>query len=294
MIGYKLLLILSEGLVFGLFALGVYVAFQWLRFPDLTPDGSFVIGACFYVKAVGLGASPLFALLSSIVGGVLAGFVTAALNKLIRIPTVVAGLLTSAALYSLSWLVLGKPNQFLDPNFTLIGDVGGFTGALQLTCWLLAFSVSAIILLAVFGETFWGLKARAIGENPLLARDLKTHETTYTFLCLAVANGIVALSGALFAQRSFSADINMGIGQTIIGLIGMILGLLISNNRRKVFVVLSAVVIGAILHKSVIFLTLEAGMPAESFRLVSALLFVLLFFAIRASGIEFGKGLKWS
>jgi putative ABC transport system permease protein len=294
MILYKALLIINEGLIFGIFALGIYVAFQWLKFPDLTPDGSFVLGACVYVKAVTFGMPLFLALFASILAGILAGMTTASLNKIIKIPTVVSGLLVSTGLYSLSWLLLGKPNQFLQPKFTFIGDITGINASFHLFLWFVVFVILILFLLKIFGDSIWGLKLRAIGENHLLAKDLGTKEFYYTYIGLGVANGLVALAGALFSQRSYSADINMGIGQTIIGLIGMILGLLICRNKRQMVFILPCIVLGAIFHKLIIFFTLEIGMPAESFRLLSALFFVILFFLIKVSGKDFLKGLKWS
>lgn len=294
MISYKLLLVLNEGLIFGLLATGVYLAFQWLRFPDLTPDGSFVLGAVVFVKASSSGLPPFLSLAVSIAAGALAGSCTAAVNKFVKVPTVVAGLLVSSALYSVTWLLLAKPNQFLDPIYTLVGDVSGALGARLLLLWLVLICSLTVVALVIFSGSIWGLRARAVGENPLLANDLGTSETKYTFLCLSLANGIVGLSGALFAQRSFSADINMGVGVTIIGLAGLILALLISRGRRKVWIILVCIFAASILHKGVTFLTLEFGMPAESFRLISALVLVVTFFMVRASSIEFLKSLKWS
>lgn len=294
MLTFKISLILCEGVVFGLLAMGVYIAFQWLRFPDLTPDGSFVLGAAVYVKSVILGAPPLFGLAIAVITGALAGSVTAAVNRWVRVPTVVAGLLVASSLYSVTWLLLGKPNQFLARELTLAGDVPSDIGAWRLFFWLAGIATVVVCLLTGFSRTIWGLRARAIGENPRLARDLRSSETRYTFLCLAMANGVVGLAGALFAQRSFSADINMGIGMTITGLAGMILGLLIVGSRRRVWLVLTCVVIGSVLYKAVIFLALEAGLPAEAFRLVAATVLLATFFVVRSSAVDLLKGLKWS
>lgn len=291
---YKMLLVVNEGLIFGIFAIGVYIAFQWLRFPDLTPDGSFVIGSCVYVKVCGLGMTVPAALGLALLSGVVAGLITAFLNRAVRIPAIVAGLVVSLSLFSASWLLLGKPNLFLDSQKTLMGDLLGIDSSRMLLEWLLVFCATVVGLMICFSQSIWGLRLRAIGENPLLANDIKSSEGVYTFLGLGMANGLVAFSGALFSQRSFSADINMGVGQTILGLISMILGLLIAGNRRSTAIVVSSIILGAVIHKAVIFLTLEAGMPAEAFRLVSSFFFVVLFFAVRSTGINFLRGLKWS
>lgn len=294
MLGYKFILVLSEGLVFGLFATGVYVAFQWLRFPDLTPDGSFVLGGATYVVTANAGVPPLLSILLAVLAGGLAGSCTAAVNRFARVPAVVAGLLVALGLYSASWLLLGKPNAFLPAALTLIGAIPGPHGALHLLVWLLAFCGIILILLAVFANSIWGLRARAIGDNPLLALDLGVSETAYTFLLLIVANALVGLAGALFVQRSFSADVNMGIGQTLIGLIGMMLGLIITTRSRNHIVIISCIILGTVLYKGAVFLILEAGLPAESFRLISAITLVILFLAVKSTGEDIIKGIKWN
>ena len=192
------------------------------------------------------------------------------------------------------WRLLGKPNQFLEPQLTLMGDVSGVSAAWRLLIWLGLFSLLTVTLASVFGGSVWGLRLWAIGENPLLAHDLGSSLTGYTFFALALANGLVGFAGALFAQRSYSVDINMGVGITISGLAGMLLGLLIARQRRRLPVVVSCVIVGAVLHKLVVFLALEAGMPGESFRLVTAVLLIVIFFALKAISIDLLRGLKWN
>lgn len=294
MIAYKLSLVLGEGLIFGLLAIGIYIAFQWLRFPDLTPDGSFVLGACAYAKAVLHGVPPVIALLFAFCAGCLGGCCTATVNRFAKIPPVVSGLLVSSGLYSATWLLLGRPNQFLDSQFTLVGDVTGSAAAWRLLVWLVVIAALVITTVSTLGRSFWGLRLRALGENPLLEHDLGASATKYTFFSLAAANGLVGLAGALFAQRSYSVDIGMGIGITITGLAGMILGLLLVRQRRNLTIIACCIVVGAILHKLIVFVALEAGMPAESFRLVTAAFLVVIFFLLKNSAMDFLKGLKWN
>jgi putative tryptophan/tyrosine transport system permease protein len=294
MLIFKLSSIASEGIIFGLLAIGIYVAFQWLRFPDLTPDGSFTVGAAIYVKAVGSGFSPTLAIIFSIIAGAMGGCCTAIITQFIKVPSVVAGLLVSSAFYSINWLILGKPNQFLEPSMTLVGDVSGLMGTWGLLLWLTLFCLIVILGLDLFSKSIWGIRTRAIGQNPILAKDLGLSETLYVCLGLAIANGLVGLAGALFTQRSFSADIGMGIGVTIVGLTGVILGLLIVGNRRKESLILFSILIGSIFYKAAIFTALEIGIPAEAFRLVSASILLLIFSAIKTSDIAFLKELKWN
>ena len=290
----ELLLIVTEGLIFALFAFGVYLSFQWLRFPDLTPDGSFVIGGCTYVKCVGLGFHPLLAILFAFFAGSLCGVVTGSLNRFIKIPPVISGLMMSIALYSVGWKILGKPNQFLENTQTLVGNVTGEKYNIELLCYLAVIVVAVIFLLNIFSETIWGLRIKAVGENPVIAKSITKNETGYYLFLLALSNGIVATSGALFLQRSFSTDINMGVGQTIVGLTGMMIGLLLASSTRKTYLILLLIALGSILYKGVMFATLEFGLPAELFRLVSAAILVVLFFVMRTSKLNILKGLRWS
>jgi putative tryptophan/tyrosine transport system permease protein len=294
MIFNQLLLIITEGLIFGLFAYGIYLSFQWLRFPDLTPDGSFVVGGCIFVKMAGSGLHPLLALLLSFLAGSLSGVMTGSLNRFIRIPPVIAGLMMSIALYSVGWVVLGKPNQFLENSQTLVGNVLGPKYNFLLLLYVIAIVGVATAFLFLFSDTIWGLRIKAIGENPLIVGSFTKNESAYYLWLLALSNGIVAMAGALFVQRSFSADVNMGVGQTIVGLIGMIIGLLLSSTSRKTYVVLLLILLGSILYKGVMFAILEFGLPAEFFRLASAAVLVLLFSVMRTSRINVLKGLRWN
>lgn len=294
MLLYKLSVILCEGLVFGLVAIGIYVAFQWLRFPDLTPDGSFALGGAVFTKAVIAGGQPMSAILLACAVGALAGCITAATNRFARVPTVVAGLLVASALYSATWLLLGKPNQFLHRSLTLSGDYPALDGTWRLIAYIVLLGAIVVLGLSCFSGTVWGLRLRAIGENPRLAPEVGSSETAYTFLGLAVANAVTAGAGSLFVQRSFSADVGMGIGITIAGLAAMLLGLLLSRRSRHIWFVLILLIVGGILYKLVTFLTLEFGLPAESFRLVAALMLLTTFVLIRSTDIGVLKGLKWT
>jgi putative ABC transport system permease protein len=294
MTDYQLFLLLDEGLIFGLIALGIYVSFFWLRFPDLTPDGSFVFGAVIYARVVHSGFTPALGILSALIAGALAGSCTALLNRVTKIPAVVAGLVVSTALYSANWLILGKPNQFVDPSHTLVGNVVGAVGARRLLLWLLAVWIIAAVSIVRLSLSIWGLRLRAIGENAILGRDLGLSETAYTFCGLAVANSIVALSGALFVERSFSADINMGIGTTIAGLAALILGLAIASTQRKIWLVVVSILLGALVYKTVVFLSLQLGIPPEAFRMVSSAVLIATFVLISTKTLDILKGLKWS
>ncbi len=291
---YQAFQVLSEGMIFGIVALGIYVAFVWLRFPDLTPDGSFVLGAGVFAVSVQRGVPALVAMLACFCAGAFAGSCTTLLNRAVRIPAVVAGLLVASGLYSVTWLVLQRPNRFIEPRYTLAGDTPGAVGAMHMATWALVIASAAGFLITILSKSIWGLRMRAIGENRLLSRDLGLSETNYTLLGLALANGLVGVGGGLFAQRSFSADINMGIGITIAGLAGLLLGLVFAGNHRRSSITVILILAGALVYKLVFFASLEFGIPPEAFRLISSSVLVVVFLAVSRAAMEVLRGLKWS
>ena len=294
MIDLKLLLVLNEGLVFGIFALGIFLAFQWLKFPDLTPDGSFIIGPIVFVKFTLIGLPLFFSLILGVLAGFILGALTASLNKILKIPSIISGLIMSTASYSIGWWILSKPNQSLGLESEFFHNSSMYLNSLYLFFLLTFIVLVVIVIFQLLGKSLWGLRLRAIGENAKLSKDLLISERKYFIVGLGLANSLVALSGILFIQRSYSVDINMGIGQTITGLIAMILGLLLLQKSMKIWLSVLLIVAGAIIHKALILITLEIGFPAESFRMVSAVLIVVLFFLMKKLDDNFLKGLKWS
>jgi putative ABC transport system permease protein len=285
---------LNEALVFALLALGVYVAFQWARFPDLTPDGAVVLSASVFAQCL-LHRLPFWAslCLAALAGGC-AGLTTAGVNKVLRVPSVVAGLLVSTALYSASLLVLGKPNQFL-PVEVLFGR-SATNDEVTMRSALINISVvsTATVLLALGSRTLYGIRLRAVGENPLLARDFASSEWFYTFSGLFISNTLVGLSGALFCMRSYSADVNMGSGMTVTGLAAMVLGRLIAPRTYSPEIMTACVVAGAIGYKFIMWGALSAGAPPESFRILTSLLLVIVFGVARRSDVGLFRKMRWS
>lgn len=290
----QLLLISLEGLIFAIFAFGIYLSFQWLKFPDLTPDGSFVIGSCVFIKMVTFGVNPILSIFVSFFSGFICGVLTGIINRYIKIPSVISGLIMSIALYSIGWSILGKPNQFLENNQALVGDLTGNSYNIALFIYVLIFLLAIIFSLTILSNSIWGLKVKAIGENPILAKSLTKNENLYYLLLLGLSNGIIAISGSFFLQRSFSADINMGVGQTIVGLTAMLIGLLIITKNKKTLITLLSIAFGAIIYKTIMFYTLEFGLPAEYFKLVSSLSLIVLFLLMRTRSINLLKGLRWN
>ncbi len=291
---YKLSLILAEGAIFGLVALGIYVAFRWVRFPDLTPDGSFALGASACVLVTNATGVFWLGLVTAIVAGGLSGVITGILNRWIGIPSVVSGLLVASALYSVNWLLLAGPNLPIEDTFIPFYFDSGVSRAAKQAILLLCIVLICLAVLGWFANTIQGLRIRALGENPLLARSIHYSETKATLIGLSIANGIVGLAGGLFVLRLYAADINMGIGITITGLTGMVLGMLLVGKSFRPLVLLISVVAGALIYKLLLFTSLEIGFPAQSFRIMSAAILATAFLSIKHVTKDILGGLRWT
>jgi putative ABC transport system permease protein len=282
MILSQLLGALELGLIFGIVALGVQLSFRVLRFPDLTADGSFALGATVASSLLLSGQSPFIATAAAAGAGALAGLVTAFLTTRLKMINLLAGILTMSALYSVNLRVLG-----LKPNVSLLGTETLFTRAEALSPF---FSVVWVLLLFVF--TLWlllsrfltsdlGLAMRAAGSNPQMGRAQGIAEAQMISLGLSLSNALIALGGALFAQVFAFADVTMGVGTIIIGLASVILGEALFKTTR-LWLGLLGCVVGAIVYRMVIGVALNAnslGLQASDLNLVTAVL-IIVFMAV--------------
>lgn len=241
------------GLIFGLMALGVYLTFRVLDFADLTIDGSFTSGAATAATLIVAGWQPLTATLAGTAVGLVAGLVTGLLNTWGKIHPLLAGILTQIALYSINLRIMGKANVPLlrtTTLFTPLRDKGllGTWVSVGILAALLAVFVAALVW---FLSTDIGLALRATGDNEGMARAQGVNTDAMTLLGLSLSNGLVALSGALFAQYQGYADIGMGIGLIVAGLASVIIGTAIINNGH-VWITALAVVCGSIIYRLII------------------------------------------
>jgi putative ABC transport system permease protein len=272
------------GLVFALVALGVYITFRVLDFPDLTVDGTLPLGAAVAAAMIAGGINPVWATAAAIVAGCLAGTVTAWLNIRFAILHLLAGILTMTALFSINLRVMGVPNiplmnrptvidffAWLNPLIAAMGLPARPT--LRVLALLIIVTVIAA-LLARFLKTEFGLAMRATGANPRMARAQGIRTDMYIYVGVALSNGLVALAGALFAQTAGFADVSIGTGTIIAGLAAVILGETIFRSRSIVVAVFSCL-IGAIAYRLAIALALNAGwlgLRASDLNLVTAVL----------------------
>jgi putative ABC transport system permease protein len=264
------------GLVFGLVGLGVFLSFRVLDFPDLTVDGSFPLGAALSASLIVSGWDPYTATGAAIIGGCFAGLVTAFLNIRFGILHLLASILTMIALYSINLRIMGRPNVAIISEPTILSSFDGLGLAMLYVKPIVAgiVAIAAILLVARFLASEYGLAMRATGVNPRMARaqGVETRHTTY--LGMALSNGLVALAGALFAQMNGFADVTLGTGTIVVGLAAVIVGEALFGTR-SVLVWAAACVAGSVVYRLAVALALNSdflGLQASDLNLVTAIL----------------------
>lgn len=279
---------LSQGLVYGLMALGVYLTFRVLDFPDLTVDGSFPLGAAVSAVLIVKGVNPFITLPVAILAGMAAGFVTAFLSTKLGILNLLASILTMIALYSINIRIMGKPNIALigQPtifdyflNFREFLSLHGIPGYIMTPLLFLIIIIIVKIVLDLFLHTEVGLALRATGDNESMIRAQGVNSHFTIMLGVAISNGLVALAGALVAQNQGSADVNMGVGTIVAGLASVIVGEAVIG-EMTVFRATIGVIIGSILYRLSIALalTLRIGqlhITPSDLKLITAVLVVI-------------------
>jgi putative ABC transport system permease protein len=252
---------LEIGLIYGLVAVGVYLTFRVIDFPDLTVDGSFTLGAFITTAFILEGTGPFLSTFYGVLGGALAGLVTAYLNVRWKISGLLAGILTMTALYSINLRVLGRPNASLITEPTVFSLFQEWFASIPLSYYkhvfLLIVCLVVLVLLGLFMASKIGLAIRATGANQRVSRAYGVRVGRMVMVTLAVSNGTAALAGSLFTQASGFADISMGPGTIIIGLASVIVGETIVRTR-KIWPALIGCIVGAIIYRMVIAFALNA------------------------------------
>jgi putative tryptophan/tyrosine transport system permease protein len=268
------------GLVFALVALGVFISFRILDFPDLTVDGSFPLGAAVAATLILADWNPWAATGIAVLAGAASGIVTATLNVRFKILHLLASILTMIALFSINLRVMGRPNVAIliqDTVLTPFYDLGqtlGLPDALVRPLFVLAVVLIVVALLARFLTSEFGLAMRATGVNARMARAQGVSTDLHIYVGMALSNALVGLAGALFAQTNGFADVTSGIGTIVIGLAAVIVGETVIRSRVIVWM-LAGCVVGSILYRIAIQVALNAdfiGLRASDLNLVTALL----------------------
>lgn len=268
----------AQGLIWGILAIGVYLTYKVLDLADLTVDGSLATGGAVAVMCMVNGMNPYLALVMASGAGMLAGLVTGLFHTALGIPPILAGILTQLGLYSVNMRIMGKANQAISVmQYDLIVSLRYIPHACMVT---IGFCIVIIALLYWFFGTEIGAGVRATGCNQNMARAQGINTNAMKVLGLVLSNGLVGLSGALYAQYQGSADVNMGRGAIVIGLAAVIIGEVIFGKIFHNFALhMVAAVIGAIIYFVVIAIVLQLGLETTDLKLFSALI-VALFLAI--------------
>ena len=282
---------LELGFIYALVALALFLSFRILNVADMTTDGSFTLG-CAVSATVAVAGHPFLALPAAMLAGAAAGCVTAALQTKMKIPSILAGIITNTGLYTVNLAVMGfSSNVNLIKNdtiFTLLKDTLG-PGYKLIPGIVIALSVG--ILLIVFLKTRLGLSIRATGDNPDMVR-ASSINTAYTItIGLALSNSLTALSGAVIAQYQRTADINLGTGMVIIGLASLIIGETLLPKGKMRVKVLGAIV-GSIVYRFIIAIALRLDLPSECLKLISAVIVALAIGLPAIKGSQKKKGGK--
>ena len=267
----------AQGLLWAVMALGVYVTFRVLDIADLTVEGSFPLGAATAASLMAAGYGPLTALFIAFLAGTLSGVVTGLLHTKMKIPALLAGILTMIALYSVNLRVMGKANLSLlgvDTSFKIARSMLGLNMA-QTT---LIVGLVVTIIVGVFMYWFFGTQIgaaiRATGFNQQMIRAQGVDTDVTIILGLLISNGLVAVSGALVAQSNGFSDVGMGTGTIVIGLASVIIGEVLFGTRSFKNCLVS-VVLGSIVYRIVIAVVLAMGMPPNDLKLFTSVLVAL-------------------
>ena len=277
----------AQGLIWGLLALGVYITYKLLDFADLTVDGSMATGGAVAVMLIRAGMNPWLALIFAFLAGMAAGFITGMLHTALGIPGILASILTQISLYSINLNILGSSNQAVSVDkyslvvsLRYISDSTASKIRMFTTCIL--FCVVLVAILYWYFGTEQGHAIRATGCNRQMARAQGINTDFHTVLALMISNGLVGLSGGLYAQYQGAADVNMGRGAIVIGLAAVIIGDVLFGKMcagKKIAFAYTLLIAGAILYYLVLSVVLWLKFPSDDLKLFSAIV-VAIFLSI--------------
>ncbi|NTW88357.1 MAG: ABC transporter permease [Desulfobulbaceae bacterium] len=284
--------ILVEGLIYGIMVLGVFITFRVLDFPDLTVDGSFPLGAALMVQGIMLGMNGWLALLVAFIGGVIAGIVTALIHNHLKVPNLLAGILTMTMLYSINIRILGnRANVPVLDQDTLLSDVSSrLSGIVPDEYVMLLFFVVVAMVIKLLVDQFFrtdlGMTIGAMGNNEQMIISQGINPKTLKTIGLGLSNGLVAVSGAFAAQYLGFADVGLGQGIIISGLASVMIGEFLIMKSNRIGVLTLCALAGSILFHAVMYLGRYYGyvidMTPNDLNLIKGLLIIVLLIITQA------------
>lgn len=284
--------ILEQGLIYGILALGIYITYKILDFPDLTVDGSFPLGAAITAALLTRGMNPYIILILSFLAGAVAGICTGLIHVKCKVRDLLSGIIMMTALWTINLYVAGTANvplfsqQTIFKNDTLSNMIPEGIRAYTTLIIVIILVVISKILLDLYLETKSGYLLRAVGDNPTLVTSLAKDQGNVKIVGLAIANGLVSLAGSVFCQEERVFEISMGTGAIVIGLASVIIGTSLFK-KLTLLKATSAVLIGSVVYKACVAIALRNFEP-QAMKLITAVLFL----AILVLGMERRKKVK--
>ena len=270
---------IDQGLLWSLLSLGVFITFRILKFPDMTVEGSFPLGAA--LSALMLQQHNIaFSLLVAFIGGCLAGLVTAILYNYFHVQSLLAGILTLTGLYSVNLRILGQANLAIGDQHNLyqLPLFHQLTLDQRLLVINLVIMLIALLLLAGLLYTEFGQSLIAAGDNPTMALSQGIAVKRTKTIGIVLSNGLIALAGGLVAQYNGFADVNMGIGVMVIGLSAIIIGERLLVGKHFIAKLIS-IILGSVVYRLILLLVLQLGFNANDFKLFSAIILAIFIIA---------------
>ena len=276
--------VMEEGLIYAIMALGLYITYKILAFPDLSVDGTFPMGAAVTAMLILKGVHPALTLLLSFAAGLLAGCITGLIHVKLKVRDLLSGIIMMTALYSINLRIAGKANLPIFSKETIFENTfleAAVPEALDpyLVCIILFVIVLLCkILLDLFLKTRAGYLLRAVGDNEVLVTSLAKDKGMVKILGLALANGFVALAGCVYCQQKGFFEVSTGTGTMVIGLASVIIGTKLLKRFHGVKAT-TAVIFGSIVYKACVSLAIALGMAASDLKLITAVLFLIILVA---------------
>ena len=276
--------VIEEGLIYAIMALGLYITYKILDFPDLSVDGTFPMGAAVTAMLILKGVHPALTLVLSFAAGLLAGCITGLIHVKLKVRDLLSGIIMMTALYSINLRIAGKANLPIFSKETIFENTfldAAVPEALDpyLVCIILFVIVLLCkILLDLFLKTRAGYLLRAVGDNEVLVTSLAKDKGMVKILGLALANGFVALAGCVYCQQKGFFEVSTGTGTMVIGLASVIIGTKLLKRFHSVKAT-TAVIFGSIVYKACVSLAIALGMAASDLKLITAVLFLIILVA---------------
>lgn len=273
--------VFEQGFIYAIMALGVYITYKILDFPDLSVDGTFPLGAAVTALMLSNEMNPLLALFASTAAGALAGIVTGLIHVKCKVRDLLSGIIMMTALYTLNLRLVGGSanvplfnNQSVFDNDFINQLFPEALSAYKTVIIIFVIMMIAKVLLDLYMKTKSGYLLRAVGDNPTIVTSLAKDSGFVKIVGLAISNGLVSLAGSVMCQQQRFFEISMGTGTIVIGLASVIIGTnVFKGNLLKAT---TAVVIGSVLYKACVAIAIEVGLPATDLKLITAVLFLII------------------